>query len=524
MTEPLPPGDEFQIADLLSRHFPGLTVGEALPTARAVLKRTAGLLAAHGGTTTVPVIDEHLKWVNWLFPEAVRDIRQHITSLGAKVAALEAEAAALREAVARHETFMKFDHASKGALLKELFALKDEASERGLYALRDAAHKAEGERDEAVARIAELEADVRRLTDERDAFRATLGREATTAKAWRQRWWRAADALADVMPGETGHLDLVSRIHALKTELADETAERKRLSELAQVTTAMGLRRELEEARSELARLKANPPRKLESSGQVAYRMPVDSVAEADMARWIQEQPLRRALKPSGQVAEDIAMLTEALRAATTTEQYEEACLAALSRLAALAQRAQDNADAAEVWARKLGAAEGHKHEWVSSAVGTLVCTGCEQRRYPCSPSCSHVGATKPGHAEQIATLSAEWERLAASPPIAADGHTEVSEPNQAFTEAAKCTAWDWCVHPAGHEGRHESAPIPLDLPARLVLSDDDTSAAKPDAYDRCAEAMRAACCEAALNIAREEGLSPWFLERLKAAIEGAAP
>lgn len=74
-------------------------VGEPIPAddrdtlrrmLQACMTRAVELAAARGGTMTAATI-EHLKWVHGLFPEAVRDVRQHVAALGARNAVLEAE-------------------------------------------------------------------------------------------------------------------------------------------------------------------------------------------------------------------------------------------------------------------------------------------------------------------------------------------------------------------------------------------------------------------------------------------------
>ena len=52
------------------------------------------------------------------------------------------------------------------------------------------------------------------------ALKADRDRYASTSEVWRKRVHEAADALADVLTGEVGRLDLVSRINELKRQMA----------------------------------------------------------------------------------------------------------------------------------------------------------------------------------------------------------------------------------------------------------------------------------------------------------------
>jgi BMFP domain-containing protein YqiC len=61
--------------------------------------------------------------------------------------------------------------------------------------------------------VAGLEQEKRNALSDRD-------RHANTAEVWRKRVHEAAEALADVLPGEVGRLDLVSRINELKRQMA----------------------------------------------------------------------------------------------------------------------------------------------------------------------------------------------------------------------------------------------------------------------------------------------------------------
>jgi hypothetical protein len=260
---------------------------------------------------------------------------------------------------------------------------------------------------------------------------------------------------------------------------------------------------------------------------------------ESDASQVREEMDVARAelarLRPSGQVAEDVKTLQMAWWAdcekdceencdGTTTHTdtcevwgYEQA----LSRLAALAQQGQatqrltcpegharlkDAAqvdegclrcqvetlrtevrrrDAALATHARLGhpatpEAAPHTHEWVAPAVGTQVCTGCPERRYPCSERCAHLDAASPDHAERVAERSQAFN--------------EVSGPN------------------VGHPDALPEGPLEVVDPAFIA------------GHEQGAEAMRAACWEAVQAEMQRMGVFDVGVRaRLKAAIEGAA-
>ena len=107
--------------------------------------------------------------------------------------------------------------------------------------------------------------------------------------------------------------------------------------------------------------------------------------------------------------------------------------------------------------------------------------------KWPCSPTCTHEDAATPGHPERVKQRS------------------------NAFTEESAAVQMVRLAAEAG-------------LPVRFVPreADDDDSASESDAYERGAEAMREACCEAVQRVAETLALGPTEREMLKAAIEGA--
>jgi TolA-binding protein len=101
----------------------------------------------------------------------------------------------------------------------------------------------------------------------------------------------------------------------------------------------------------------------------------------------------------------------------------------------------------------------------------------CERVRYPCSPTCTHDDAAKPGHQERVK------ERSEAVIATLRDSRPETEE-------------------------------------SREVIE----SEAESHAYERGAEAMRAACCEAVQRECQKYGLREYVAQSFKAAIEGSTP
>lgn len=245
-------------------------------------------------------------------------------------------------------------------------------------------------------------------------------------------------------------------------------------------------------------------------------------------------------LKPSGQVAEDVNWL---LHEHHHRNEPPDAYTTRVQRLAALAQRTQEaekdattlrnesmtlyatlqrlrsSADVAESQLRAIreraedphgmreagGRAKAEQGDgWTDATVAAAIArwavdgnppgtsessptdvepgstlTERGTRRYPCSPTCTHDDAATPGHAARVA------------------------ERSKAFSEAASPDA-----------GAVEETDDSREAIERV---------ADEDAYDRGAEAMRAACWEAIGTVLGREGMEPSFLfDELKAAIEGA--
>lgn len=151
---------------------------------------------------------------------------------------------------------------------------------------------------------------------------AALGAKAASTEHWRQRVEKAAEALADVAPGELGRLDLVGRIERLKTE-RDEAVR------LGAVGT---------HERDELNREIEGHGRREEAAIAALAAVGVD--ASLGLIQGVHAIIAR--LKPSGQVAAGVRSLEAAIISGTRGEPaLRAAWMEALSRLAAGAQEAE---------------------------------------------------------------------------------------------------------------------------------------------------------------------------------------
>jgi archaellum component FlaC len=107
--------------------------------------------------------------------------------------------------------------------------------------------------------------------------------------------------------------------------------------------------------------------------------------------------------------------------------------------------------------------------------------------RYPCSPTCTHDDAAKPGHPERVKEQSAKVMAMAGGVPQSPleDASPETEESSEAIARYAESYA-----------------------------------------YDRGAEAMRAECLEAVLGVLQNHGYPSEMMlwKEVKAAIEGAVP
>lgn len=159
------------------------------------------------------------------------------------------------------------DHISAQNAVLETARMKLANARDEIDVLRTGLRVAEQERDDALA-TAERTAGA--LGEER-AIRKEAERERDhhkqSAETWRKRVEQAADALADVLPGEVGRLDLVARIQALKIEagrldahagLANEEVDRLR-SELARLKSSGQVAEDVKVVRERLSRLIGAP-------------------------------------------------------------------------------------------------------------------------------------------------------------------------------------------------------------------------------------------------------------------------
>lgn len=138
-------------------------------TIRRIMEKTAALLAARGGALTADALSG---------PNLTDEVRRHVAAQGARIATLQAD--------------------NERAVV--LRALSEERS--GVRALE------------------------RHVSDLEKSLENTRASE----NVWRKRVEAAAEALADVLPGEVGRLDLLSRIAALKAENAQLQSEKDSLT------------------------------------------------------------------------------------------------------------------------------------------------------------------------------------------------------------------------------------------------------------------------------------------------------
>lgn len=127
---------------------------------------------------------------------------------------------------------------------------KWERAETLLRECREKERTNEAQRAAAMRGIEEMRGAVAGLEQEKRNALADRDRHANASEVWRKRVHEAAEALADVLPGEVGRLDLVARVNEVKRQ-RDEWQQR-----------AESLLKQAEGLEAELARLKP--------SGQVA--------------------------------------------------------------------------------------------------------------------------------------------------------------------------------------------------------------------------------------------------------------
>lgn len=277
----------------------------------------------------------------------------------------------------------------------------------------------------------------------------------------------------------------VARLRTLCEAEASETKRlvRDLLAERAEVAT---LRENVASLEGELARKGFDP----ESPAQAEI-----NALRAELER----------LKPSGQVAELAKNIEQTFHTFTTySDAARQEDLEDLSRLAALAQQGQE---ATDITGAAITAAAELRHafrpetrDWnlVSKAIcileeattpGKPTAQPVDNAPWRCAAgTCAHDDAKEPGHAERVAARSQAFNEAAAM------------HPNGRCT----CAGEGFC-HWCGEQARAQ------------------------DAYDRGAEAMRAACWVAVQPLLQRLGLSVGGVltpmgHEFKTAIDGAAP
>lgn len=172
-----------------------------------IMTATAELLAARGGTMTAEEVDTALvRLQSQGESRSERALREHITAQGARIAALDAELEAERQ---------KWEGASQN----EAKAMEH------ISELEKSLENVRRERDETLRIGKQFEAESRKhfeqsCTNLQRAEKAERERDNNqqSAEVWRKRVEAAAEALADVLPGEVGRLDLLARISDLKRQ------------------------------------------------------------------------------------------------------------------------------------------------------------------------------------------------------------------------------------------------------------------------------------------------------------------
>lgn len=383
---------------------------------RSVMTCAVELASARSGTMTAGALAAECAVNDPGITQAERARRiaifEHATAQGARIAELEADVPRWQENVDivqrerdSEKTLRKQFQARELELEAEVDELRTKwagATQNEAKALEQCAtlqarlEAAEMDRDVARSMLAEKEVLLRgsrereataqaalevALKERQEAVREKV-RHKQSALIWHKRVEQAAEALADVLPGEVGRLDLRTRIGALKQELSEEREERKRLAECASVTEVLAARRERDEARAELARLKP--------SGQVAEDVERIEMALCDVARDPSGESAvvadadsalsRLATKAQGyeaavaeastlrsQVAHHVARVQDALGALDDAgvqdedgEAKDRHALTVTQRIAALAQERDEAEQRAEMWCARAGERNEH--------------------------------------------------------------------------------------------------------------------------------------------------------------------
>lgn len=238
----------------------------------AVMDSAADILAARGGTMTADGVDRAMTTIlHGGGPQISAELREHVAVQGARIAALERHVTELEGDLTRLQNEAQQGHLTPDlyrtnggrgaaeAVSGQMSAATSQIMELTQYisGMEKSLARADTERDEHEAMgnkcIAELRARQRDIDEARNA-RSDAERERDqhkqSAELWRKRVEAAADALADVLPGEVGRLDLLARITELKRHRAE--AMEKIQSALSERDEAVADSAALLEAGSEL--------------------------------------------------------------------------------------------------------------------------------------------------------------------------------------------------------------------------------------------------------------------------------
>jgi hypothetical protein len=562
----------------------------------AIMDSARDALAANGGTMTAEVLEKWLRLLDeqWL-PHRVKPLRAHIAAQGAKVAELKASADELERQRNRSNEALEVAEGVRDALRATAAELEAELGEwkrgshvsfnenKALKAELDAARVSSGasrdlltkaERQLAVARLEAAEATKRLRSVDSERNEAAMECERLRAEL--------GDVRVDLHEAE-------SRECSLKEDLARERA-RKWVQCTSVSNECLGGCRTMAEHdqqrdRQRDAQLRADVSATEGESLRgavlrvVKERQTWESEARGLAARLeaLATSAELARLKPSGQVAEDVAMLDHAVRSATMgprDAQLRTAWIAALSRLAELAQRTQD----AEACAKMAGEDQDRLSALAAEPRSSLV-TAESQRdsaRHQRDMLSTQLLAIRE-RATDKARIRHEVEQHSImacvrwvvdgdasekhpepwTPPESVDAGKTLPQPCVIREEGVPNPCEDGTC---GHENASPNTPETVaaargaaGLPEVATARGGGVSAVRAmhpnghctcagegvcawcdglvatmDAYDEGAEAMRAACWEAVQAVLQAEGYgdsTPGTVHaRIKAAIVGATP
>jgi hypothetical protein len=147
--------------------------------------------------------------------------------------------------------------------------------------------------------------------------------------------------------------------------------------------------------------------------------------------------------------------------------------------------------------------------------------------RYPCSDTCMHDDAANPGHPERVRLFGGAVAKVAGLEgtvtdelrPITLKSGARVTQEDEPDMDAVR-RMFEAERAKVAERVKERSEAV------NQVVADPSFSATEASAYEQGAEAMRAACWEAVQACLAEEGFTDggYLRERLKAKIEGATP